>query len=398
MTFGVGLLITIGTLIYILYTSAGLALLPVALIKSAPALSAPTLSANAASALEDNRERQRQLESRNTGNGGLNPKDRRELDALVREERTLVRRERLAAEASGEGQGWIIRTWTKIEVLFRPVKLIGGIFLMLLALFIWVSMLLTAIDKVKNSVCKSHCGYILGYANILNPFNWIFVKASKVFPVDYVLYLLLVVFFFSSSVVGIATIGIRFLWLKIFAIRKGHTSPQALLMATVMLTLISLATSYAIAMMVAPQYTHYGPQTFCDRPLTHPTDQPDCSTNHNHIRSCSEASTSQAAANVCTPSVGSRFLDRISVNFSFFGAVTFWAQFVFLGMFHFNCQLSTPFSALLYKTNYPLIHTYTMLNTEINLSNSHLSRSFHHNSLPHPETRCLCGRAGCRRR
>lgn len=306
-------------------------------------MSAPTLGANIAAELDNNRERQRQLEARNTGDSGLNPRDRREYDALVRDERALVRRERLAAEASGEGQGWIIKTWTKIEALFRPVKLLGGIFLLLLALFIWVSMLLTAIDKIKNSVCKSHCGYILGYANILNPFNWIFVKASKVFPIDYVLYLLLVVFFFSSSVVGIATIGIRFLWIKIFTIRKGHTSPQALLMATVMLTLISLATSYAIAMLVAPQYTHYGPQTYCDRPLAHPTDQPDCSTNHNRIRSCSEATTSQAAANVCTPSVGSRFLDRISVNFSFFGAVIFWAQFAFLGAFlgFFYWRLST---------------------------------------------------------
>ena len=334
LTFGVGLLITVGTLIYVLYTGAGLALLPVALIKTAPAVSAPTLSANTASALEENRERQRQLESRNAGSdGGLNPKDRRELDALVREERTLVRRERLAAEATGDGQGWILKTWTKIEVIFRPLKLIGGILLMLLAILLWVSILLTAIDKIKNSVCKSHCGYILGYTNILNPFNWIFVRASKVFPIDYVLYLLLVVFFFASSVVGIASIGIRFLWLKIFSIRRGHTSPQALLLATVMLTLISLASSYAIAMLVAPQYTHYGPQTFCDRPLRHPTDQPDCSTNRKSIRPCSEASTSQAAANVCVPSVGSRFFDRITVNFSFFGAVTFWAQFVFLGMY-----------------------------------------------------------------
>lgn len=320
-------------MLFVLYTGAGLAILPVALIKTAPAVSVPTLSANTASALEHNRERQRQLEYRNTGTeGGLNPKDRRELDALVREERTLARRERLAAEASGEGQSWFVKTWTKIEAIFRPLKLIGGILLIFLAIFIWVSMLLTGIDKAKNSICKSHCGYILAYANILNPINWIFVKASQVYPVDYVLYLLLVLFFFSSSVVGIATIGIRFLWLKIFAIRKGHTSPQALLMATVMLTLISLATSWSIAMMVAPQYTHYGPQTFCDRPLRHPTDQPDCSTNQNKIRPCSEASTSQAAANVCTPSVGSAFLDTITVNFSFFGAITYWAQFVFLGI------------------------------------------------------------------
>lgn len=334
LTFALGLLITIGTLVYILYTAAGLALLPVALIKSAPAMSVPTLSANTASALEQNRERQRQLEGRSAGrDDGLPAKDRRELDALVREERTLVRRERLAAEASGEGQSWIVKTWTKIEAIFRPLKLLGGLFLVLVAIVVWVSMLLTGIDKAKNSICKSRCGYVLGHINIFNPINWIFVQSSKVFPIDYVLFLLLVLFFFASSVVGIATIGIRFLWLKIFQIRQGHTSPQALLLATVLLTLSALAINFSIAMFVAPQYTHYGPQTYCDRPLRYPTDQPDCSTHKSKIRPCSEVSTSQAAINVCTPSVVSTFLDSITVNFSFFGVVCFWAQFAFLGAF-----------------------------------------------------------------
>lgn len=332
MTFALGLLITIGTLIYIVYTAAGFALLPIAFIKSAPGISAPTLTSNTASDLEQNHERQRQLEGRNAGReDGLSAKDRRELDALIREERTLVRRERLAAEASGEGHGWLVKSWTKIEAVFRPIKLLGGIFLMLVAIFIWVSMLLTFIDKAKNSICKSHCGYILGFTNILNPMNWIFVKSAKIFPIDYVIFLLLIIFFFSSSVVGIATIGIRFLWLKIFQIRKGHTSPQALLLATVLLALITLAINYSVAMMVAPQYTHYGPQTFCDRPLRHPDDQPDCSNHKRAIRPCSELSDSQAALNVCTPSVVSTFLDRVTVNFSFFGAVDFWAQIAFLG-------------------------------------------------------------------
>lgn len=332
LTFALGLLITIGTLIYALYTASGFALLPIAFIKSAPGISAPTLSANTASDLEQNRERQRQLEGRNEGaEGGLPAKDRRELDALVREERTLVRRERLAAEASGEGHSWLVKAWIKTEAVFRPIKLLGGIFLMLVAVFIWVSMLLTFIDKAKNSICKTHCGYILGHINIFNPMNWIFVKAAKVFPIDYVIFLLLALFFFSSSVVGIATIGIRFLWLKIFQIRKGHTSPQALLLATVMLTLMALAINYSLAMIVAPQYAHYGPQTFCDRPLRHPDDQPDCTNHTRAIKSCSEVSESQAAANVCTASVVSTFLDSISINFSFFGAVDFWAQIAFLG-------------------------------------------------------------------
>ncbi|MCJ1395285.1 hypothetical protein MMC18_008169 [Xylographa bjoerkii] len=334
LTFSLGLLMTIGTLIYVLYTAAGLALLPVALIKSAPAISAPTLTATTASELERNRERQRQLEGRNLGSeGGLPTKDRRELDALVREERTLVRRERLAAEASGENQSFLMKTWMKIEAIFRPIKLIGGLLLILVAILIWVSMLLTGIDKAKNSICKSHCGYILGHIQIFNPLNWIFVKSAKVFPIDYVLFLLLVLLFFASSVVGIATVGIRFLWLKIFTIRKGHTSPQALIMATVMLILIALAINYSMAMMVAPQYSHYGPQTFCDHPLRHPGEQPNCTDHPNHIRPCSEVTDNPAARNVCTPSVISTFLDRVTVNFFFFGVVDFWAQFVFLAVF-----------------------------------------------------------------
>ena len=338
LTFALGLLITIGTFIYSFYTAAGFALLPVALIKSAPAISAPTLSANTASELEQNRERQRQLETRNEGReDGLPAKDRRELDALVREERTLVRRERLAAEASGEGHGWLLRAWAKVEAVFRPLKLLGGILLMLVAIFVWVCMLVTFIDKAKNSVCKSHCGYVLGHNKIFNPMNWIFVKSAKIFPIDYVIFLLLVVYFFFSSVVGIATIGIRFLWIKIFQIRQGRTSPQALLLATMLLTLMALAIQYSVAMLVAPQYAHYGPQTFCDRPLRHPDDQPDCSNHTKAIKPCSEASTSQAAANVCTASVVSTFIDSITIDFSFFGDVTFWAQIAFLGTQYISC-------------------------------------------------------------
>ena len=326
---------TIGTLIYILYTSSGLALLPITLIKSAPSVSAPSFSATVSSQLERNQERQRQLEGRNEGReDGLPAKDRRELDALIREERTLKRRERLAAEASGEGQGWLMRTWVKVEAVFRPLKLIGGWFLVLVAIFVWVSMLLTGIDKAAHSVCMSHCGYVLGHIRVFNPLNWIFVKAAKVFPIDYVIFLLLVLLFFFSSVVGIATIGIRFLWLQIFKIRKGYTSPQALLMATVMLTLIALAINYAMAMMVAPQYSHYGPQTYCDHPPRHPGEQPDCSSHPQHILPCRTDANSAQAKNVCTPSVASTFLDRITVNFSFFGIVDFWGQFVFLGKTH----------------------------------------------------------------
>ena len=144
---------------------------------------------------------------------------------------------------------------------------------------------------------------------------------------------LLVLFFFSSSVTGIASIGIRFLWIKLFEIRKGHTAPQALLIATVMLTLIMLAINYSIVMIVAPQYAIYGAQTFCSNPTKLPDDQPDCSKHPELVKPCSELSTEYASKNVCTPSVVSTFLNRVTVNFPVFGALAFWAQFAFLGVF-----------------------------------------------------------------
>lgn len=334
LTFGVGLLMTLGTLLYILYTGAGLALLPVSFIKSAPSISAPQLSATTASALERNRELQRQLEIRNAGRPeGMSQKDRREMDALLREERTLVRRERLAAEARGDGRGTVFRAWTKVQAVFRPLKLLGGIFLLLLAILIWVSMLITAIDKAANSICKEHCGYILGHLNVFQPINYIFVQSAKAFPVDYILMALLVLFFFSSSITGLASIGIRFLWVRIFQIRKGRTAPQALLIATVLLALVILAINYAVAMVVAPQYAIYGTQTFCVNAPRRPGEQPDCRHHPDMVRPCSEAFSEPAAKDVCTPSVMSTFLNRITLNWPVFGAVDFWAQFVFLAVF-----------------------------------------------------------------
>ncbi|KAK4947739.1 hypothetical protein LTR66_014164, partial [Elasticomyces elasticus] len=174
LTFALGLLIAIGTVLYVLYTAPGLALLPLALIKTAPRISAPTLAATTSSQLEQNRERQRQLEGRNEGSeGGLDPRDRRELEALVREERTLVRRERLAAEATGEGQNWFVRVWMKMEAVFRPLKLLGGLFLLLVSLFIFASILITGIDKATHSTCKSSCGFILAHPRLFQPINWL---------------------------------------------------------------------------------------------------------------------------------------------------------------------------------------------------------------------------------
>jgi LMBR1 domain-containing protein 1 len=336
LTFALGLLTTLGTVLYILYTSTGLAFLPVSMIKSAPGISSPTLIANTQQALEHNRERQHQLELRNEGRtGGLSPSDRRELDKLVREEAILVRRERLAEEARGSGQGTVTKIWLKTKVIFRPFSLIGGFLILIVALFVAVSMLITGIDKAKNSICKARCGYIIANINIFNPVNWLLLQSSKAFPADYILVTLLVFLLFSSSVVGLSSIGIRFLWIKLLSIRKGKTSPQALLVSTVMLALMVLAIQFSLATTIAPQYATYGSQTYCSLDPKSAKDQPECliPEQQDLIKPCSELSKDVSARNVCTPTVMTTFINRITSNFPFFGIVCFWAQFVFIGLY-----------------------------------------------------------------
>lgn len=268
MTFIVGTLLCVGILPYVCYTAPGLALTPMVYIKSIPGTSAPSHSASTHQDLVFNRERQRIIEAKYAGSTSSNftAKDRRELESLQREERTLVRRQRIAEEGSKRSRKYM----GKLKALGRPFEIIFGILILLVSLAVVASMLLTSIDKSKNSICKNHCGYILARINLFNPINWLFVTASKSFPADYVLALLLVLLLFVASVVGTAFVGIRFLWVSLFKIRSGHTKPQGMLMATVMLTLTVLAINYAITMIIAPQYAHYGGQKFCNKTVNNP--------------------------------------------------------------------------------------------------------------------------------
>ncbi|KAF3929816.1 hypothetical protein AA313_de0204107 [Arthrobotrys entomopaga] len=320
LTFIVGVLLCLGTMIYVVYTGPGLALFPVSLIKSIPAISI-TSAEEARDALAINRERQRIIEAKNAGGSSLSPKDKKELDSLRREERTLARKQRLAEEG---GSKWVL----KIQAALRPFKLLLGLLLLAISTLLVASI----IDKIKYSQCGAKCGYILTDVNIFNPINWIFVKASKVFPIDYIIILLLVLFLFVSTVVGLAFIGIRFLWIVIFKIRSGHTKPQALLMGTTLLTLSVLAINYGLTMFVAPQYAHFGGQKYCTWPMNEPGVVRDCTTHPDHLIPCS-AGAKGPAASVCTPTVVSTFINRITLNYPFFGVFAFWSQFAFMGLF-----------------------------------------------------------------
>jgi LMBR1 domain-containing protein 1 len=332
-TFLLGFVTTIGSCLYVFYTPSGLALLPALLLRKPYSFANQTLVGSTAMQLDFNRERQRQLEGRCGGNSALlSPKDRRELDTLVREERTLIRRQRLIEGRQEEDQSWPVTVYSKLKTILRPFRLLGGFCLFLVGLSTWISLLMTVIDKLINSPCKHHCGYVLSRTNF-NPISWLLIQSSRAFPTDYIIFALIVFLFFWGSVVGVVAVGIRFLWIRIFQIRKGHTSPQAMLLATAMLTLITLGLNYSVVVMLASQYATFGPQTFCDLAPRSSEEQPDCSNQRHLVKPCSEKADSSAADKTCTPSVASTILNRVALNFPLFGALLFWAHFLFLGIY-----------------------------------------------------------------
>jgi len=101
------------------------------------------------------------------------------------------------------------------------------------------------------------------------------------------------------------------------------------LMATVILTLTVLAANYSITMIIAPQYAHYGGQKFCNKTILETGVYRDCSNNKEFIIPCSET----GPQDICTPTFVSTFLNRVTLNFPYFGAFAFWSQFAFLGVY-----------------------------------------------------------------
>jgi len=121
---------------------------------------------------------------------------------------------------------------------------------------------MNSVDKIAFAICGSQCGYVIHHSNMFNPVNYIFINLQKIFPLDYVFMVGLILYFFLATMSGVIQIGVRFLWVTLFRIRKGSTAPQGLLVSAVLLTLSLLALNYTVTTTVAPGYAHFGSQVY----------------------------------------------------------------------------------------------------------------------------------------
>ncbi|KAF9348869.1 hypothetical protein BGX26_012757 [Mortierella sp. AD094] len=303
------MLADLGLGILVFYAAPGLSLLPLHLLAGLKSIPAKMDETNAE--LAANREQQNAIVNRYRGsNRQVSERDRHAINELSREELILENRSRIVQHAR---DSW----FNRCHWIVRPFQIILG----------FAATALTLIGNLTEDMCGAPCGYIPTHENLPNPLNLLFLELSPYFPVDYILMVMIILYLFWATTKGIISIGIRFLWINLFKIRREATQPQGLLAATMLLMLSLAGMCYTLTMSVAPDYSMFGSQKYCN--LTMTVEKRDCSDYPTLIIPCHIG----APEDLCTPTVTSSFILKIILGTPALGIAFYYTQWVFLLMF-----------------------------------------------------------------
>ncbi|KAF9129374.1 hypothetical protein BGW39_004214 [Mortierella sp. 14UC] len=319
LAFVAGVLSLFGMGVLVFYTAPGLSLLPLHLIAGLKSI--PTTMNETNAQLSANRERQNAIINRYP-QGGINHASERDLHAfreLSREALVLENRSRMVQSVR---DSW----FNRCRCIIRPFEILLGIAGLALTTLLITSIGITTIDNLTEDVCGAPCGYILTHPNIPNPLNLLFLNLSPFFPVDYILMVMIILYMFWSTTKGIISMGIRFLWVNLYRFRRAATQPQGLLAATMLLMLSLAGLSYSLTMSVAPDYSMFGSQKYCNHTVVL---QRDCKDYPALIIPCHVG----APTDLCTPTVTSSIIMKIILGTPILGIAFYYMQWLFLLMF-----------------------------------------------------------------
>ncbi|XP_013783878.1 probable lysosomal cobalamin transporter isoform X1 [Limulus polyphemus] len=310
LSFILGVLSLIGMLYFIIYTGCGISSWPIHLFRGT----------RSAAAEQDDVTNQREITTSRITNlrdkyqnkKKLSSREQSDLAELQENEHLLSRRERHLKNLRES-------LTYKCRCIIRPFQMVIGILGALLGFLLWISLLLSNIDKAINSL-----GYKMGYAqtqpNLPNPFDFVLVHAQKVFPVDYVIFVCVLIYLVLFTISGIRNLGIWCFCVRMYKIRPRRTPPQGMLMLCSILMYTILAINIFLY-SVSPQYTTYGSQQYIAN-ITNATGN----STGQALKRCS----SEALPDECTMTRASFLLLRFFYKAWFFGAAYYWAMWVFL--------------------------------------------------------------------
>ncbi|XP_060082388.1 probable lysosomal cobalamin transporter [Ylistrum balloti] len=307
LSFVISIISLLGMCALVTYTAYGMSALPMGLIKGRRGAKSERMTVQ--SERSSAQSRIQSLKDKYSGRS-MSSRRRNDLSNMEESERLMERREKhlVANETS------ILQ---RCLVVLRPFEVIFGILFFLVTLLIFVSLLLTNIDKALHSLGYKF-GYALPHRTLPNPVDMVLVFCQKVFPLDYIMFSLLVVYLVFCSMSGVRNIGIWFFWLRMYKIRPRRTRPQGILMLCMILMFIMSAINIIIYELT-PQYSSFGSQRY--------TVQTN-GTSDGKLEICS----TDAHNSSCVISRMALLLTRFFYKMWFFGAAYYWTTWVFLGI------------------------------------------------------------------
>jgi LMBR1 domain-containing protein 1 len=263
ISFIVAGLTMVGGGLWSIYTSFGMASLPILLIKGRKSLQETQNEIK--NDLNNIKEQIRDIELRAVKTKKTLTKNEKKTKAALEKKQQKMINKSEKIQAKQKESSLILST---IFDLLTPFRMMIGICCLLLSFLYVISLGLGCINRLLNSECGFSCGFIITGNKSFNPFDVVLANSSFYFPMDYLLFGVVSIYAFITSLYGIIDKGIMLLCIpvipiQIFAIKPKKTMPQALLLLSITMMMILLGIFLA-TLTIAPIYSTFGYQTFTE--------------------------------------------------------------------------------------------------------------------------------------
>ncbi|XP_063968000.1 probable lysosomal cobalamin transporter [Lytechinus pictus] len=303
--FLIGFISLLGMIGIIFYMAIGMAAIPIEMIKGTQRLADELDETD--SAIQHNIRRRNAINKRYHGSSrSVSNRDRGRLQQLNDEEELIKRKQRHLKDKKGSLSARCGRFW-------RPFEIVMGILLLLFSFLLITSLFMTSLDRALHSL-GPRSGYVLTKRHFPNPIDMMLLYAQRVFPLDLVIFSIILTYFFWTSVGGIKKIGIWLLCIRLYRIRPRRTKPQALLFQCSLVICMIMALN-TMLYTLAPDYLSYGYQRYMP---SNGTEAVQCNTQ---------------AGDECVMTVAVKLMSKFLYRVWFFGACYYWATWAFIGMF-----------------------------------------------------------------
>jgi len=324
MSIMVGVMSMFGMFTLILYTGYGMSALPLGMIRCCRKYEETESNPRRVTKKERDADKLNALRTKSNSGRNLSRYERNELRRLEQDERIQHRVDRKKSRMKNNCLG-------KAQRILKPFEVVFGFAFLAISLLMMISLTITNVDKELNSLGYKQ-GYSLPVPKLPNPVNIIMVHASKVFPLDYVLFSGMALFFIFASMNGLKRMGIWCCCIRLFKIRTGRTMPQALLFMVFIMMFMVLGVTIVL-FNITPQYVQYGNQMY-----QHHTKSTN-GTISTDVKKC----TTDAPKGNCTMSSLALLLNTLFYKAWFFGAFYHWSIW-FLLLVYYMAFLYNSFS------------------------------------------------------